>query len=99
MGGDRDGQDDGYDFATSNPSIASVDELGVVLGVGAGEASVIVTGKSTRARAEHPIVVAPLLGTDGTDPVPFFAAWQGSAHADVTAEAFEFFGSSSNAFL
>lgn len=86
----RDGQDDGYDFATSNPSIASVDELGVVLGVGAGEASVIVTGKSTRARAEHPIVVAPLLGTDGTDPVPFFAAWQGSAHADVTAEAFTY---------
>ena len=85
-----DGLDEGYDFMSSHPSIASVDERGVVLGVGAGEAEITVTGKNTRAQAEHPIVVAPLLGTDGTDPVPFFAEWQGSAHADVTAEAFTY---------
>lgn len=84
----RDGQDDGYDFSSSNPGVASVDEQGVVLGVSAGESQIIVTGKDTRARAEHPIVVTPLLGTDGMETVPFFAAWQGSAHADASAVAF-----------
>jgi predicted CXXCH cytochrome family protein len=85
-----DGRDAAYDFASLAPEVATVTEQGLVRGVAPGEASIVVTGRETRVRAEHPIVVTSLPLTDGGGPtgVPFFAEWQGSAHADVTAEAF-----------
>jgi predicted CXXCH cytochrome family protein len=85
-----DGRDAAYGFASSTPGVATVSEQGVVRGVLPGETQIVVTGRDTAARAEHPIVVtsSPLADGGGAEGVPFFAEWQSSGHADLTAEAF-----------
>lgn len=88
----RDGRDAAYDFASLAPEVASVTNEGVVRGVAPGETQIVVTGRDTRARAEHPMVVTlgPLPDGGGAQAVPFFTEWQSSGHADVTAEAFRY---------
>ena len=85
-----DGRDAAYEFASLAPKVATVTVEGVVRGVVPGEAQIVVTGRDTKARAEHSIVVTLGLPADagGVSAVPFLAEWQSSAHADVSAEAF-----------
>ena len=84
-----DGRDAAYDYVSLSPEVATVTEQGLVRGVAPGEASIVVTGRDTRAGADYAIVVTLVALTDsGASGVPFFAEWQSSAHADGTAEAF-----------
>lgn len=86
----RDGHDGAYDFASLAPEVATVTEQGLVRGVSVGETQITVTGRGTGAKGEHTIVVGLGPGADGgASFVPFFAEWQGSAHADLSAEAFK----------
>ena len=79
------GHDTAYTFTSADPFIATVDEMGVITGVAAGETSITVTGDDTLATGSHPIVV--LEASEGGQ-VPYYAAWMTSAHADSTAVAF-----------
>jgi hypothetical protein len=94
------GTDSGYTWSSEDTDIATVDGNGVVTGVASGETTITATGVDTGAVGEHAMVVidpfpvadgGPDSGMEGgTDPtaVPYYAAWAGSPHADVTAEAF-----------
>jgi predicted CXXCH cytochrome family protein len=90
----REAQDDAYQWESENPQIATVDGNGLVTGVGAGETRVKVTGTQSRLEAHHAVVVIdPLAGGDaGVNPnqVPYYNAWAGSPHADITAQAFTY---------
>ena len=79
------GSDDAYTFAASDPAVATVDEQGVVTGVAPGEAMVTVTGATTGAVADHPVVV---VAPSDTSQVPYYDKWMMSAHADATSEPF-----------
>ncbi|MDB4979481.1 MAG: Ig domain protein group 2 domain protein [Myxococcales bacterium] len=74
-----------YAWASADPTIAMVDEMGVVSGVAPGETTVTATGATTSAAGAHAIVV---VAPDDKAQIPYYAAWAGSAHADVTALAF-----------
>src|SRR4051794_13026729 len=51
------GTDTSYTFTSANPTVATVDESGLVTGVTPGQTSVTVTGANTKATASTPIVV------------------------------------------
>ena len=53
------GKDKGYSFASGVPAIATVDEMGRVTGVAAGETAITVTGADTKAAVQHAVVVVP----------------------------------------
>jgi predicted CXXCH cytochrome family protein len=74
-----------YAWTSADPSIAMVDELGVVSGIALGETSVTAKGATTGAMGTHAIVV---VAPDDKTQIPYYAAWAGSAHADATALAF-----------
>ena len=83
-----DGTDAGYDWASSDDAVATVDATGLVTGVAAGEAIVTATGQDTGAAGAYGVVVFARPG-DPTGPgIPLLADWQGSGHADAAAEAF-----------
>ncbi|MCP3097957.1 Ig-like domain-containing protein [Myxococcus sp. K15C18031901] len=87
----REATDDGYTWESEDPAIATVDDTGLVTGVGVGETAVKVVGTRSRLEGRHAVVVVgPSAGDAGVDPsqVPYFVAWAGSPHADTTAEAF-----------
>lgn len=77
------GKDDAYAWTSSASGIAAVSEAGVVTGITPGEALITVTGSTSKAAGTHAVVV-----TSPSSQVPFYEKWQGSAHADHTAEAF-----------
>lgn len=63
------GSDTTYTWASEDTDIATVDDSGVVTGVGAGETEITVTGGDTGAKGTHPFVVVPEPGGGGGDPV------------------------------
>jgi predicted CXXCH cytochrome family protein len=77
--------DDGYTWASADPTIATVDQEGVVSGVKPGETSISATGATSGVVGNHPLVV---VAPDDKAQIPFYAAWAGSAHADATALPF-----------
>lgn len=85
--------DPSYTWASDDSAIATVDDTGLVTGVAAGETSISATGAKSGVVGHHPMVVidpASMTPDGGIDPaqVPYYLAWAGSAHADLTAEAF-----------
>ena len=78
------GADSGYTWITSDATIATVDEGGVVTGLAKGEVVVTATGADTAAAGKIGMVVTE-------DPLipPFFDEWASSGHADKSAEAFK----------
>ncbi|WP_428266080.1 Ig-like domain-containing protein [Haliangium sp.] len=74
------GTDTSYTWVSSDETVATVDDRGMVTGQAVGEADIMVTGANSRASTSVAITV--------TTEVPNFSAWLGSAHADSTAEAF-----------
>jgi predicted CXXCH cytochrome family protein len=83
----RDGVDTGYTWESQNPAAATVSGAGVVTGVAPGEASIVVKGATTGAAGIHVVVVLPP-PADLAAEVPFWRAWQSSAHADATSPSF-----------
>jgi predicted CXXCH cytochrome family protein len=79
------GHDQGYTFTTAAPAIATVDGQGIVTGIAVGETTIAVVGTTTKATASHAIVV---VAVDLQAQIPYYAKWTTSAHADVTALAF-----------
>jgi hypothetical protein len=77
------GEDVGYDWVSDNEDVATVDEMGVVTGIGAGEALITATGQDTAVAGSHGLVVL----AKGT-VIPYFEQWSGSGHADETSESF-----------
>ena len=55
----QNGSDAGYAWASSNTSVATVDGLGVVTAVAAGESFISATGSTTNATGTHVVVVLP----------------------------------------
>ncbi|RKH11471.1 Ig-like domain-containing protein [Corallococcus sp. CA053C] len=96
----REASDTGYSWESEDPSIATVDDAGLVTGVSAGETGVKVVGAQSRLEGGHAVVViAPSASTDAgvnPDQVPYFVAWSGSPHADTTAEAFTHWNAAGN---
>ena len=96
----RESSDTGYSWESEDPSIATVDDTGLVTGVSAGETGVKVVGAQSRLEGRHAVVViAPSTSTDAgvnPDQVPYFVAWSGSPHADTTAEAFTHWNQAGN---
>jgi uncharacterized protein YjdB len=78
-----DGVDTGYDWTSSDDTIATVSEDGLVTGLVPGEVIVTATGLETAAFAQHGVVIIE----QGVE-IPFEDLWAGSGHADATAEAF-----------
>jgi len=78
------GTDAGYTWTTSDGSVAMVNGLGVVTGIGKGEATITAIGLSTGADGSYLTTV----NFDPSEDVPFYDDWVGSGHADETAEAF-----------
>lgn len=60
------GVDSGYDWATSDVGVASVDGAGLVTAISEGVALITVTGKDTKATDKHAIVVS----ADAPLPIP-----------------------------
>jgi predicted CXXCH cytochrome family protein len=81
----KDGEDASYTFSSEDPSIATVDDMGIVTGVRAGETAVTIMGDDSMATASYPIVV--IQPTDASR-IPYYEAWTMSAHSDATALAF-----------
>jgi predicted CXXCH cytochrome family protein len=77
--------DDGYTWASADPTIATVGADGVVTGLKPGETSISATGTTSGAVGTHPLVV---VAPDDKAQIPFYSAWAGSAHADATALPF-----------
>jgi len=78
------GTDHGYTWASSEPSVASVGQTGVVLGNAPGSAVITATGSETGRVAEHLIVVVEAGGPGS----PYFERWRTSGHADTSARSF-----------
>ncbi len=53
------GTDKSYTFTSRAAAVATVDGMGLVVGVALGETAVVVTGGGTKASTEHAIVVIP----------------------------------------
>ncbi|MEM6729940.1 MAG: hypothetical protein AAF658_00200, partial [Myxococcota bacterium] len=85
----QNGVDGTYEFNSTDTSLFTVDEEGVVTGVSPGEGFVSVRGTSSGATTTHAMVVVPdpVLPIE-VDPAPFEAEWLMSGHADDTAAAF-----------
>jgi hypothetical protein len=77
------GEDSGYTFESSKEEVATVDEMGLVSALAAGEVLFTITGADTGATAVFGIVVL-----DSPPVVPFEELWAESGHADASAEAF-----------
>ena len=80
-----DGADASYAWSSSNEAVATVDADGLVTGVAVGEAIISATGADTGAVGKHGLVVVP---EPDDFQVPFKTLWEGSGHADTTADAF-----------
>jgi Bacterial Ig-like domain (group 2) len=74
------GDDAGYDWVSSDDSVAAVDATGLVSGLKVGEVTISATGADSGFTGELLIVVV--------QESPNYDAWVGSGHADATAEAF-----------
>jgi hypothetical protein len=75
-----------YTWTSGDASVATVDEHGVVTGLMPGkETTITVKGGTSEATGAHAVVV---LAPDDKAQIPFYDAWAGSAHADVTAVPF-----------
>lgn len=72
--------DGGYAWASSDESVATVDDAGLVTGVYPGEATITATGADTGESGSLTVAVAY--------EVPHYDEWLASGHADHTAEAF-----------
>ena len=77
------GEDSGYTWTSGDDTVASVDD-GEVTGVTGGEVVITATGDDTGVAGVHAVVVTTIPATE----TPFQEAWEGSAHADATADAF-----------
>src|SRR5262245_55236864 len=75
------GSDAAYDWASSDPAVATVASDGTVTGVKTGKATISATGQTTKAAGAYNIVVS--------EDVPFLADWAGSAHANLGDEPFK----------
>jgi hypothetical protein len=84
------GKDKGYSFVSAAPAIATVDEMGRVTGVSAGETAVTVTGADTRATVQHAVVVVPV-GALPDGGAPPDAASDGAVPATVPAAEVPFY--------
>ncbi|HSI05317.1 MAG TPA: Ig-like domain-containing protein, partial [Myxococcota bacterium] len=78
------GRDASYAWTSADESIATVAADGTVTALGSGETVITATGADTGAAGRHVLVVV----TDVNATIPFFDAWQASAHADAGAPAF-----------
>lgn len=78
-------EDASYTFSSGDPSVATVDDEGVVTGVKVGETAVTIMGDDSMTTGSFAIVVTP---PSDASRIPFYDAWTMSAHADGTAEAF-----------
>jgi uncharacterized protein YjdB len=78
------GTDSGYTWSSSDESLATVDETGLVTGVAGGNVVITATGADTNVEGTIGIAVLDAAGPDA----PFVEMWSTSAHADATAEAF-----------
>lgn len=77
-------EDTTYTWASEDEAVATVSAEGVVTAVAAGETMITATGGESAASGSHVVVVVPVTGPG----VPYLEAWQGSGHADRTAEPF-----------
>lgn len=74
-------QDDAsYAWSSSDTTVATVDETGLVRGVGAGAVTIAATGAASGLVGELGITVA--------EDIPYFDQWAASGHADREAEPF-----------
>jgi hypothetical protein len=74
------GADDAYTWTSSDEVVATVDDTGLVTGMGVGTATISATGSTSGLSADVSFTVAA--------DVPNYEAWAASGHADSTAEAF-----------
>ena len=74
------GTDASYTWSTSDLSIATVDQAGLVTGVAEGLVTLTATGDTSGASGSVSVTV--------TASIPNYQAWRTSGHADRTAEAF-----------
>jgi len=81
-------RDPGYTWTSADPAIAAVDSNGLVTGVAVGETSIRIVGTSSAVEQLHALVVIGAHGSVSPGQVPYYTAWSGSPHADVSAEAF-----------
>ena len=72
--------DSSYLWLSSAEAVATVDAQGAVKGISPGAVTISATGADSQATGTRDIVV--------TFDVPNYTLWVASAHADVTAEAF-----------
>ena len=72
--------DDDYAWSSSDTSVATVDEDGLVRGVAAGTVTIAATGAGSGLVGELGITVAA--------EIPYFDQWASSGHADHAAEPF-----------
>jgi hypothetical protein len=84
------GKDKGYSFVSAAAAIATVDEMGRVTGVAAGETAVTVTGTDTKATVQHAVVVVPV-GALPDGGAPPDAASDGAVPATVPAAEVPFY--------
>jgi uncharacterized protein YjdB len=69
-----------YTWSSSDDTVATVSDTGLVSGIKAGPVTITATGDDSAEAGSLGLVV--------TQTIPNFDAWQSSGHADVTAEAF-----------
>ena len=81
-----DGTDASYAWTSGDETVVTVDDAGLVTGIGAGEAIITATGADTGKAAMHGVVVLPAV-EEGIE-APYVEYWEESGHADSTAEAF-----------
>jgi hypothetical protein len=74
------GDDASYAWSSSDIVVATVADDGSVTGNSAGQVTITATGSDSGASGSLTVVVA--------NEIPYYDEWLGSAHADVTAEAF-----------
>ncbi len=72
--------DSGYAWTVDDPTVATIDGDGVLLGIAPGSVTVTATGDDT--------LVAGTLGVVVATEIPHLDEWAGSAHADLAAQAF-----------
>jgi len=82
--------DDSYVWSSADPTIAHVDDTGLVTGMASGETMLSAKGNPSGAIGQHAMVVFVSAIDAGAfvSQVPFFTAWSASPHADIGAKAF-----------
>ncbi len=73
-------EDAAYTWTSSDATLATVDENGMVTAIYAGDVVISATGATSGASGTIGLVI--------TDDIPHYAEWAASGHADRTSEAF-----------